>query len=70
MDSVLGSPIPGTAQLLGSSADLAPVPEDWVREKSREELSELLLKADGIIRSRESGEVTDVRPPSSDKNMT
>ncbi|OCH90963.1 hypothetical protein OBBRIDRAFT_558995 [Obba rivulosa] len=28
--------------------------EDWMNEKSREELSDLLLKADGLIRSRQS----------------
>jgi hypothetical protein len=63
MDSVLGSPIHVTAQLLGSSQDInpdSPVPEDWIREKSREELSDLLLKADEIIKSRESGEVADL----------
>lgn len=29
--------------------------EEWVNEKSREELSELLLKAGELIRSRETG---------------
>jgi len=30
--------------------------EEWVKERSREELSELLLKAGELIKSRETGE--------------
>lgn len=45
----------------GSPDDMPlPLPthdaEAWVNEKSREELSHLLLQADGLIKSRESGE--------------
>jgi hypothetical protein len=34
----------------------------WMKEKSREELSELLTKADGIIRERERGEFLVITP--------
>ena len=45
-----------TSQLLeassgGNSGD-GPGPESWLLEKSREELSGLLTKAEGIIKSR------------------
>lgn len=53
-DFILGSPVAITTQLLGSPVN-SPAAEDWMVEKSREELSELLFKADGIIKSRESG---------------
>lgn len=37
--------------------------EEWVNEQSREELSELLVKAEELIRSRETGEqLDDTRP--------
>ena len=54
---MLGSPLPVTSQLLeasngGSSRD-GPGPQSWLLEKSREELSGLLTKAEGIIKSRE-----------------
>ena len=60
---LLDSPIPVTAQLINAAASQAegiglpgtPGIEDWMNEKSREELSGLLLKADGIIKSRETG---------------
>ena len=56
-NSVLGSPLPVTAQLIeasnsGNGGD-GPGPESWLLEKSREELSGLLSKAEGIIKSRE-----------------
>ena len=56
-EPVLGSPLPVTSQLLeasngGNSGD-GPGPESWLLEKSREELSGLLTKAEGIIKSRE-----------------
>ena len=62
-DVLLDSPIPVTAQLLNAASSNTdgiglpgtPVVEDWMNERSREELSDLLLKADGIIKSRESG---------------
>ncbi|RPD67334.1 hypothetical protein L227DRAFT_648411 [Lentinus tigrinus ALCF2SS1-6] len=61
-DFLLDSPIPVTAQLINSAASKAegiglpgtPGIDDWMNEKSREELSGLLLKADGIIKSRET----------------
>ena len=54
---MLGSPLPVTSQLLeanssGNPGD-GPGPESWLLEKSREELSGLLSKAEGIIKSRE-----------------
>ena len=56
-DSVLGSPLPVTSQLIeansGGNAGDGPGPESWLLEKSREELSGLLSKAEGIIKSRE-----------------
>ncbi|KAI0698519.1 hypothetical protein C8T65DRAFT_729190 [Cerioporus squamosus] len=59
---LLDSPVPVTAQLINAAASKAegiglpgtPGVEDWINEKSREELSGLLLKADGIIKSRET----------------
>ena len=53
---MLGSPLPVTSHLLessnGGSAGDGPTPDAWLLEKSREELSELLSKAEGIIKSR------------------
>ncbi|KAF7332382.1 hypothetical protein MKEN_00120000 [Mycena kentingensis (nom. inval.)] len=49
----LGSPLPATLQMVGSP----PTPgqeEDWLNEKSREELAELLHKAEDLIRERET----------------
>ncbi|KAH9951720.1 hypothetical protein B0H21DRAFT_717203 [Amylocystis lapponica] len=58
----MGSPLSATAQIVGSVTSpeglRAPLPspsmEDWMNEKSREELSGLLLKADELIKSRET----------------
>ncbi|KAJ6539738.1 hypothetical protein B0H19DRAFT_1180326 [Mycena capillaripes] len=44
---ILGSPLPATLQ------DVEENP-DWLSEKSREELAELLLKADDLIKERET----------------
>jgi hypothetical protein len=56
-DPVLGSPLPVTSQLLeansGGNGGDGPGPKSWLLEKSREELSGLLSKAEGIIKSRE-----------------
>ncbi|KAJ6616245.1 hypothetical protein B0H10DRAFT_2219643 [Mycena sp. CBHHK59/15] len=55
----LGSPMPATLQMVGldpeqtSSRDEDDNP-DWLSEKSREELAQLLLKADDIIKERET----------------
>ena len=64
-ETILDSPISVTTQLMQSRSRHAsivgvglpgtPGLEDWMNEKSREELSGLLLKADGIIKSRETG---------------
>ncbi|KZT29419.1 hypothetical protein NEOLEDRAFT_598528 [Neolentinus lepideus HHB14362 ss-1] len=62
LDTILGSPISMTAQrvrlLSGTSPDLgampSPVVEEWMNERSKEELSELLLKADRAIKDREN----------------
>ncbi|KAI0332380.1 hypothetical protein GY45DRAFT_1320871 [Cubamyces sp. BRFM 1775] len=57
---LLDSPIPVTAQLIstlspdGTGAHGMGPMEEWMEEKSREELSGLLLKADGIIKTRET----------------
>ena len=64
VDMILDSPIAVTAQLVGSRSptglrsgeSLAPAVEEWMTEKSREELSNLLVAAGDIIKSRESGE--------------
>ncbi|KAI0677093.1 hypothetical protein C8Q78DRAFT_1001134 [Trametes maxima] len=59
---LLDSPIPITAQLVNAASsspdsaapgDDAPM-DEWMNERSREELSKLLLKADGIIKTRET----------------
>jgi hypothetical protein len=56
-DSVLGSPLPVTSRLLeasdGGNGGDGPGPDSWLLEKSREELSGLLNKAEGILKSRE-----------------
>lgn len=60
---ILGSPMTSTFQLVGWDADPddrqlpspPPEDEDWMNEKSREELEELLVKADAIIKQRENG---------------
>jgi len=50
--TLLGSPVSATVQMVdGGSQEMV----EWLNEKSREELSELLLKADGVIKQRESG---------------
>ncbi|KAI0082488.1 hypothetical protein K474DRAFT_1694340, partial [Panus rudis PR-1116 ss-1] len=60
LDMILDSPIPVTAQLVarGSPPPVGPksTPEadDWMDEQSREELSDLLVRADGILKSRET----------------
>ncbi|TFK55372.1 hypothetical protein OE88DRAFT_1651644 [Heliocybe sulcata] len=62
LDTILGSPISMTAQrvrlLSATSPDLGAMPspevEEWVNERSREELEELLLKAGKAIREREN----------------
>lgn len=38
-----------------AKARLQPVLDEWIQEKSREELSDLLLAAGGMIKERESG---------------
>lgn len=62
LDTLLGSPITATFQRVGWDADrdpLSPATEDleWMNEKSREELSDLLVKADDIIKERENGKL-------------
>lgn len=63
MDMILDSPIPVTAQLVDRSPaesqgeqSLPAAVEEWMNEKSREELSNLLFAAGDIIKSRETGE--------------
>ncbi|KAJ7734031.1 hypothetical protein DFH07DRAFT_1065326 [Mycena maculata] len=55
----LGSPLPATLQMVGMSQPGSPAADldenmDWLNERSREELAELLLKADGLIKDRET----------------
>lgn len=59
-NSLLGSPMAATFQRVGwdDERQLSPTMEEdleWMNEKSREELSELLVKADGLIKERENG---------------
>ncbi|THH16934.1 hypothetical protein EW146_g3789 [Bondarzewia mesenterica] len=58
-DTLLGSPIPVTTQMVRSLASDAsfddvnsPSTEEWMNERSRGELSDLLVKADGLIRQQ------------------
>ncbi|PIL37005.1 hypothetical protein GSI_00697 [Ganoderma sinense ZZ0214-1] len=60
-EMLLDLPVTVTTHLVNASGSTdgiglptTPGIEDWMNEKSREELSGLLLKADGIIKSRES----------------
>jgi hypothetical protein len=60
--SYLGSPLPATLQSLrlgsdpsSSGADEENADASWLSEKSREELAELLVKADDLIKERETG---------------
>ncbi|THH29143.1 hypothetical protein EUX98_g5063 [Antrodiella citrinella] len=62
LEVLLDSPIGVTTQLLGSAAaevTVSPVHdvEEWMNEKSKEELSDLLLKAGGLIKERETGNI-------------
>ncbi|KAJ7749248.1 hypothetical protein B0H14DRAFT_3603837 [Mycena olivaceomarginata] len=59
--SYLGSPLPATLQSLrlgsdpsSSGADEENADTSWLSEKSREELAELLVKADDLIKERET----------------
>jgi len=67
---ILNTPIKATRRLMAtwdndspSSIGYESRPEDleWVNEKSREELHDLLLKANGIIKEREQGETSTSR---------
>jgi hypothetical protein len=59
-DTLLGSPVQATMKMFNwdDGAEQAHPDEDldWLNEKSRNELSELLLRADSLIKKRESGE--------------
>jgi hypothetical protein len=66
---ILNTPIEATRRLMAAwdndspSSNFgyeSPRPEDleWMSEKSREELHDLLLKANGIIKEREQGETS------------
>lgn len=58
---LLDSPLSVPAQIIASPGGVEkpnPDVEEWVQEKSREELSSLLLKADSLIKSRETGMVS------------
>ncbi|KAH6914668.1 hypothetical protein BKA70DRAFT_552559 [Coprinopsis sp. MPI-PUGE-AT-0042] len=50
-ETLLGSPVPSSFRF----APLEPMPgQEWIDEKSREELAELLVKAEDIIKEREN----------------
>ena len=60
MDMVDNPPDSMSDQLVGPPAEdgntlNTPTMETWIKEKSREELSDLLVAAEGIIKTRESG---------------
>lgn len=59
MDMILDSPIAVTEQLIKSSSGEGVLStqgvEMWMNEQSRDELSDLLVAAEGLIKTRESG---------------
>lgn len=59
LDTLLGSPMAATFMRVAWDADhQTPTPmEDieWMNERSREELTDLLVKADDLIKERENG---------------
>ena len=61
LSSTVSSPVTATAQLLGIDLDGQregdrTITEEYVSERSRDELTKLLLKAEAVIRARERGE--------------
>jgi len=66
-DTLLGSPVRATIEMMGwderavaamadpGSPALNPDDFDWLNERSKGELSDLLVKADNIIKRRETG---------------
>jgi hypothetical protein len=55
----LGSPLSEALQKLRPDQDPSTSPDsDWFNETSREDLAELLLKADDLIKERETGVFT------------
>ena len=60
---ILNSPVSVTAQLISArspeavrgESNIPPTVDEWMNEKSREELSNLLVAAGDIIKSRETG---------------
>jgi hypothetical protein len=62
---ILGSEMTNTFQMVGweepiisesaSEPTLLNPNKDWVNERSREELGDLLIKVDGILKERENG---------------
>ncbi len=65
MGTLLGSPVSATYQRIEREASsprqsltsLDTDNMDWLNERSREELSSLLIRADGVIKQRESGKI-------------
>ncbi|KAL4241851.1 hypothetical protein ABKN59_000602 [Abortiporus biennis] len=62
-DMLLNSPITVTSQLVSAAgspsgdikdSSMSAAAEEWMNERSKEELSDLLIKADSVIKSRES----------------
>lgn len=61
VSSNVGSPVTATAQLLGIDLDGQreldkTISEEYISERSRDELMKLLLKAEAVIRARERGQ--------------
>lgn len=46
-----------------STPHTSPAAEEWMNEHSREEISGLLLKADGLIKGREAGMLIEPQTP-------
>jgi hypothetical protein len=62
--SLLGSPLPATAQLIEFFAEPPAQPrEDWVEQKARTDLRDLLVRADATIRERENGQPAGLTAP-------
>ncbi|KAL1709141.1 hypothetical protein EV121DRAFT_253243 [Schizophyllum commune] len=59
LESLLGSPMSATLKALGWDLDADPTNSsgpnpDWLTEESRDELADLLVKADGLIKERQN----------------
>ena len=57
LETLLGSPVVATSQILGyfGNDGAEQVTEDWLNERSRDELRDLLVRAEMTIKEREDG---------------